>query len=84
MSKKKTDFRTLRARRDSAMARPELRAESERREAPAGATSFPIKVASAEDSRLVADFLARKGQKRDVPANQDASDSGWQRGRDSA
>jgi hypothetical protein len=29
MSKRKTDFRTLRARRDNAMARPELRERSE-------------------------------------------------------
>lgn len=84
MSKRKTDFRTLRARRDSAMARPELRLQPSPREAPAGATSYPIKARDADTDALIAAYLARKGQKPDMPANPKASDSGWQRGRDSA
>lgn len=60
MSKRKTDFRTIRARRDGAMARPELRLESEKRESPAGATSFPVKASDPETERLVREFMERR------------------------
>jgi hypothetical protein len=48
------------AKRDMAIARNELRGPSEQRQAPAGATSFPVKVRSEQDDVLIRDFLSRK------------------------
>ena len=84
MSKRKTDFRSIKALRDRAMARSELRLQGSPRAPAAGATSFSIKTEDPEIARLVAAFLARKGQKPDMPANPKASDSGLAKGQDSA
>lgn len=49
------------ARREFAMARQELRGPSEPRTAPAGATSFPIKLTDPETERLINEALAKRG-----------------------
>ena len=68
MSKRKTDFRTIKALRDRAMARPELRLAGSPRAPAAGPMSFPVKAPDANTARLVADFLARKDQASLMPA----------------
>jgi hypothetical protein len=50
-----------RAKRQSALERNELRQPSEARVSAAGVTSFSIKDADPELSRMIADFLAKRG-----------------------
>ncbi len=61
MTHRKPDYRGLRARRDLALARNELRRESVPHEAAAGVTSAPVKVRDVATERLVADFLEHFG-----------------------
>lgn len=49
-------------RRQFALDRPELRAASVAREAPAGVTAMPIKAQDPETQRLISEFLARRGK----------------------
>lgn len=74
MSKRKTDFRTIKALRDRAMARPELRLAGSPRAPAAGPMSFPVKAPDADTALLVADFLARKGHKPVLPVNPKGSE----------
>lgn len=52
------------AKRDLAMERGEFRYPSALREAPAGATSFPVKAADPQTDQMVADFLANRKANR--------------------
>ncbi len=61
MTHRKPDYRGLRARRDLALARNELRRESVPHEAAAGVTSAAVKVKDAATERMVADFIGRMG-----------------------
>lgn len=54
--------RAIKARRDLAMSRPELRQASSPREFPAGPTSAPIKTADPETRRLVDDAIRARRQ----------------------
>lgn len=49
------------ARRAHALARNELRGPSTPRTSAAGATSAPVKAADPDTARMVAEFLARRG-----------------------
>jgi hypothetical protein len=64
MSKRKTDFRTIRALRDRAMARPELRLAASPRTPADGVTSFSIKDVDPETARLVLEYLEKKQNAR--------------------
>jgi hypothetical protein len=57
----KSDPRLARLRRETALDRAELRGPSTPRQAPAGVTSFPVKVPDTETKRMVEEFLARRG-----------------------
>lgn len=48
------------AKRGSALNRPELRVASEPRQAPAGATSFPVKVVDDDTRRMIEAALVAK------------------------
>lgn len=50
------------ARRLRALERPEFREPSEPRRSADGATSFPVKAVDGETSRLVEEFLAKRGR----------------------
>ena len=49
------------AKRQSALERNEFKYPSEARVSAAGATSFSIKDVDPETSRMIADFLAKRG-----------------------
>lgn len=58
------NVRRVKARRDKALARMELRGASEPRVAPSAPTSFPIKVQDPETRRLIDEALAKRGGSR--------------------
>jgi hypothetical protein len=58
---RKADPRVARLRRETALARAELRGPSTPRVAPAGLTSFPMKQRDPAVDQMVADFLAKRG-----------------------
>ncbi len=60
MTHRKPDYRGLRARRDLALARNELRRESVPHEAAAGVTSAAVKARDSQIDGLIRDFLERK------------------------
>jgi hypothetical protein len=60
MTDHKQQSRQSRARRDSALSRPELRVPTEPRQSPAGVTSFPVKVVDDETRRMIDAALAAK------------------------
>jgi hypothetical protein len=60
MSKRKTDYRILRSRRDTAMDRPELRLSSTPRQAADGPMSAPVKREDEVIRRMIDAALAEK------------------------
>ena len=50
-----------RARRETALSRAEFRFPSSPRQAPTGATSFPVKAVDPATADAIAAFLAKKG-----------------------
>lgn len=58
----KSDPRLARARRDGALARVELRGQSEARVSPSGPTSFAIKVGDPKTREMIDAFLANRRQ----------------------
>lgn len=63
-SKGRTDFRAIKARRDKALSRPELRAEARSgivSKPSSGATSAPIRDADPETRAMIDAALVRKG-----------------------
>lgn len=58
----KTDPRQARLRRETALARAELRGDSQPRKPAAGVTSFAVKVDDPADRQRISEFLEQRGQ----------------------
>lgn len=60
----KSDPRLARLRRDTALARDELRMPTEARQTSQGVTSFAIKVGDPKTREMIDNFLARRGRQQ--------------------
>lgn len=58
--KSRTNEKMFKARRDSAMGRPELRIPSEPRAPTAGPTSFPVKADDPAVRQMIDEAMARR------------------------